>query len=1236
MSVALGIDIGGTFTDLVVHNPDTREVFAHKQLTTPDDPIQGVLQGIEELVRRKNLDVGKVTRVVHATTLFTNLVIERRGAKTGVLVTAGFRDMFEMRRENRHDLYDLQIQLPAPIVSRSLCSEIGERMSSDGSVITPLNLADVDSAADRLVEQGVESIAIVFLHSYVNSAHERAAATSIKARHPSIAVSASYQVAPEIREFERGSTTVVNAYIKPLAERYLARFAGGLESAGIRASLFLMLSNGGLTDLSEATRVPVQLLESGPAAGALAASHFARQSGTNDVLALDVGGTTAKLALIENGRPVVAYSFEAAREQRFVAGSGHPIKISTVELIEIGAGGGSIASVDALGLLKAGPASAGAVPGPACYGRGGTDPTVTDANLILGLLDPNFFAGGSLPLHNSSAEGALKTLEKKSGLRLPQVAWGIHNIANENMANAARIHASERDKDTRQQTLIVTGGGGPIHGPALARKLGISRILCPRWAGVASALGLLLAPARADRVMTLAMPLDGINLDMLEEAFLRLEQDAKNTISRAGADRTRVQVQRAADMRYVGQGFEVFVPLPSGFHLDDGRKAIRNAFESSYAAIFSRPLSSGAIEIINIRVTVEAEHDRSATSLVIHNVQQNRTLAASIKGKRLVQQSSTGTFEEVTVYDRALLPNDLTIKGPALIEEPESTLVIDESSEFHQDEFGNLLIDRMENISDSGTANVGESGLDPVSTEVLYRRLLTAADEASAALKRTAFSTVLRESDDYSFVLTDAKGRLLAQATKSIPSFIGSLPITVKAFLDKFGQSIDPDDVLITNDPWIATGHLFDISIAKPIFYKSNLIGFAACTAHAADIGGSSDAHSVTDIFEEGLRIPILKLFKGGVIDEVVLDFIRSNVRIPDQVLGDLMAQVNGLNLIEARVHSCVVEFGLDDLSGVTEELCARGERSMREAIRRIPDGVYRYEFDTDGGIAPIHITTKVVVDGSSVAVDFTGSSGQVRGSINVPFPYTYAMSCYALKCLAPAELPNNEGTFRPIKVTAPPGSILNSIFPSSGGQRVCTGHYIPHALLTALGSAIPNKVIAGSGSPLWSFLLRSVRNGRPHATKVFINGGMGARATSDGPNVLSWPSNVSSTPTEMIEQLAPLRLLFKRFRKGAGGIGRHRGGTGQELLFQSLSDEPLTITFNAERTRNPAPGMAGGEPGQCGEILLNGALQDSRRQLTLRKDDRVLIRTPSGGGFGAVEERDDALSASDLAEGYV
>jgi N-methylhydantoinase A len=698
---SLGIDIGGTFTDLVIYDHESGVQVNRKLLTTHDDPARAVAAGVAALLRGQpsagdgsgdgaGVDPAGITRVVHATTLFTNSLIERRGAPTGLITTAGFADTLEIGRERKFDLYDLNIEKPAPLVPRQWRLEVRERVGPDGRVRVKLDEKAVAARARELVDAGVTSIAIVFLHAYANPRHEARAAAIVAKRFPQVALTTSHEVAAEIREFERASTAAANAYIKPLAHRYLALMAGRLDALGIPAPLLLMLSSGGLTHVAEAGRAPVQMLESGPAAGAIAAAFFGEEDSGGSLLAFDMGGTTAKLSLVEGGEPLTAYSFEAARQRRFIEGSGLPIRISTIELIEIGAGGGSIAYVDDIGLLKVGPRSAGSQPGPAAYGLGGVEPTVTDADFLLGYLNADYFAGGEVKVNLDAARDAVARLAAQVKLSPTDVAWGIHEVVDENMAGAARVHVAERGRDPRDYALLCTGGAGPVHAYSVARKLGVAKIVCPRAAGVASALGLLVAPARVDRVATVGLRLDRDRISTLEAAFAKLEAEARAVMADSGIALATASVRRLADGRFVGQGFDLVVTLPAGPYADDDatREALEDAFEHAYRQKFSLTPPNVPVEFINIRVTVRAPIAGAEMRLPLGG----GSVGDAIKGTRPAWFPEAGGWIETTVYDRERLRPGFAFSGPAVVEEEGSTLVVGPAGRVHVSRSGNLVV----------------------------------------------------------------------------------------------------------------------------------------------------------------------------------------------------------------------------------------------------------------------------------------------------------------------------------------------------------------------------------------------------------------------------------------------------------------------------------------------------------------------------------------------------------------
>jgi N-methylhydantoinase B len=532
-----------------------------------------------------------------------------------------------------------------------------------------------------------------------------------------------------------------------------------------------------------------------------------------------------------------------------------------------------------------------------------------------------------------------------------------------------------------------------------------------------------------------------------------------------------------------------------------------------------------------------------------------------------------------------------------------------------------------------------DSTLDAVTLEVLWTRILSVVDEAAKAIVRTSFSTLSNEANDFACVLTDARGGALAQNTGSIPSFIATLPATVRHFLREMGEGgLAPGDVLITNDPWMGTGHLSDVCVVKPLFRHGRLVAFSATTSHMPDIGGRIRAIEAREVFEEGLHIPLARLVHAGRRDDTLIQLLRANVRTPDQTLGDIWAQVSANELMERRVLGLMDDYRLDTLADLADELFGRSERAMREAIRGVPDGTYRYGFQTDGVDAPLEFRIALTVTGDEVVADYAGTSPSQPRAINCVLAYTYAMTAYAIRCALLPGLSNNEGMYRPVRVEAPEGSLLNPRFPAAVVSRAVTGHYVPVLVFGALHQVIPERVMAPAGSPLWALTQSGIRESdrKPYTNVLFWNGGTGATAAKDGESALSWPSNISSTPVEVAERNSPLFFHYKRLRPGSGGPGRFRGGLGQDILMESESPGPITVSFMAERTKFAAPGLAGGEPGGLGDVRINGRSIDNRRQHIVQQGDRVLVRTPGGGGYGPPSERDAGLAERDRALGYV
>ncbi|HVQ76113.1 MAG TPA: hydantoinase/oxoprolinase family protein [Candidatus Binatia bacterium] len=685
----LAVDIGGTLTDVVLLDAAGTTTRLEKVLTTPKDPAAGVIEGVRRALAGAGVAARDVRYVIHGTTLVTNALIERKGAPTALITTAGHEDALEIGRETRYDAYDLALEKPEPLVPPPLRLGLGARMMADGSERVALDPGEVDGLVGRLRAAGVEAVAVSLLHGYRNPAHEQAVAARLRDRAHELRVSLSSVVSGEIREYERTSTTVANAYVLGVVEAYLRSLGELLRAEGFAGQLLLMLSSGGTCTVETACAVPIRLVESGPAGGAAAAAHHARAAGRARVLAFDMGGTTAKICLIDDGEPQITREFEVARVWRFKRGSGLPLLVPVVELIEIGAGGGSIAHVDRMGLPKVGPESAGSEPGPACYGRGGERPTVTDANLVLGYLDAGYFLGGAMSLDRGAAEAAIRRhVAEPLGLSLTDAAWGIHAIVSENMANAALMHAVERGKEIAAYDLYAFGGAAPMHVCALADRLGVDTVIVPPGAGVRSCFGFLASPLAFEVARSRGARLEAADIDAIDALLDELEAEARGPLALAAVEPARITVRRFVEMRYRGQGYEIEVPVPEGRPDTAWLAALRVSFEDVYRTVYRHVPSGLPVEAVTWRVRAQSPPPplpppRSPTGP-----------APAPKGERPVFIPSDGAFRPVPVWDRYALPAGHRLAGPAVIEEIESTTVVTPAFDVAVDAALNLVLTR--------------------------------------------------------------------------------------------------------------------------------------------------------------------------------------------------------------------------------------------------------------------------------------------------------------------------------------------------------------------------------------------------------------------------------------------------------------------------------------------------------------------------------------------------------------
>ena len=682
----IGVDIGGTFTDIVAVDQKNGKQFNGKVLTTPQNPSEAVLNGVKEILSKHKIDPKKC-RVIHGTTLVANALIERKGAKTALLTTKGFRDVLEIGREWRYDLFALDLDMPLPIVPRNLRFEVSERLNFEGKIIKKLDEKELIKVAKEIKKSGVQTLGIVFLHSFKNSTHEKFAKKIIQKHVPGLNICLSSTVSPEIGEYERTSTCVANAYVQPIFKKYVNLLAKGIKKIGIKNDLFLMLSDGGIVHEKVAVEYPIRLVQSGPAGGAQAATLYGKIQKTSDILCFDMGGTTAKACLIENGKPNRTTIFEVARVFRFSKGSGLPLQVPVVDMIEIGAGGGSIARVDEMGLIQVGPESSSSYPGPACYDLGGKLPTVTDSDLILGYIDPDNFLGGDMKLMQENAENAIREhIAKPMGISLLDAAWAIHEVVTENMSQAATIHALEKGRKIEKFCMIPIGGAGPVHACSMMAKMNINNMISPSNAGVASAIGMIASPNAFELVQADMQNLEDLNFTKIKRKFNSLIKEGEKSLLKTGTKLNKTNISNSLLMRYIGQGYEIEVPINDKCLNSNNITNIRIEFERVYKKLFGR-IEKMPLEIISLRTI--------ATSISSQPIIKKKMVDLSMDNKKpKIRKAYFGgkTYLDTPVFQRNNLPKNFKKNGPLIIEERESTLIIPPYFNLKMDFTGNLLI----------------------------------------------------------------------------------------------------------------------------------------------------------------------------------------------------------------------------------------------------------------------------------------------------------------------------------------------------------------------------------------------------------------------------------------------------------------------------------------------------------------------------------------------------------------
>ena len=1273
----IGFDIGGTFTDFILIDGATGALHLHKCLTTPEDPSIGALEGMADLLRTASVDLVDVGHVVHGTTLVTNAIIERNGARLGLLTTRGFRDILEMGTEQRYDIHDLFLTFPAPLAARRDRREIAERMSRDGVVLEAIDLDAVRREVRELVEDGVEALAVCFLHAYKNPVHERAVRDLVRTEFPDLTVSVSSDVHPQINEYERSSTTAANAYVQPLMSAYVRRLERVLRERGFYGRFHLIQSSGGLTAPETAVRLPVRFLESGPAGGAQASALVGRAIGHADLLSFDMGGTTAKASLVQNGEPDIAPMLEAARVRRFKRGSGLPVHAPVIDMMEIGAGGGSIARVDELGLLKIGPESAGAEPGPACYGQGGDQPTVTDANLLLGYLDPRYFLGGRMALDTAAAESAMGRLAAELDLSVPDAAWGIYDLVSENMAGAARVHIVEKGRDPRRYAMVAMGGAGPLHAARVARKLGVREVVVPPASGAASALGFLAAPVAYEAARSWPMRIAEPDYATAEAILRELEAEGRARLAEAGVGEgggagggprsdpgPAVVTERQADMRLRGQMHQISVPLPAEPLSPESLPVVLDAFAAEYQRRYTHLYEGAEIEVLNWRVVCTAAPAADLSARLAGGEHKGAGGSSAggrdaggkgtLKGRRRAWVPGRGAFADVPVHDRYAMEPGTVVEGPAIIEEREATTIVPDACTLTVDTGRNLVLSLAETVPSRivvGTDTALEEAVarieaDPVGLEIMWSRMINIAEECWQTVIRTAFSLIIGEAQDFACEILDARGRQIVHSPRAMPVFNLTLPIAVNAMLERYPpETLQPGDVLVTNDPWLCAGHLFDIAIAAPVFRDGKVVAFCGVVGHVTDIGGTKDSLHAREIYEEGFQIPPMKLFRAGEPNEDLFRLLAENVRRPDQVLGDVHALVAAGLTGADRIGEFMEEYGMHDLEALAQVVQKRAETAMRKAIAALPDGRYEHRVEADGLDTHLSFPIRIEIAGDEIEVGFEGSPPQMdQGGSNCTLTYTMAHATYPLKCILSPEVPGNAGCYRPMKVTAPEKSIMNCDRPLAVNMRTRTGWYIAPNVFGALARAASGRVQAFTGLPSSALFYGIGPDGIFYSDHLFQGGGQGASERGDGHSALLYPTSAGNTSVELFESRVPAIVIEKAFLADSGGPGRQRGGLGQVISARKLDSDgkPCQVGLYPMGVLKPVQGLFGGRPGgRSGGTVgrFDGAARDvgvGALSVLETPEEYAELRVAGGSGFGDPLERAFEAVQRDLDAGYI
>lgn len=1254
----IGVDVGGTFTDLVLADADGRSWVA-KVPSVPADPSRGVLAAVADLAGRLALTsddlLTSCSLFVHGSTVATNTMLEGTGASVGLLTTTGFRDALEIRRGLRADQWDHRAPYAPVLVPRHRRLGVGGRRAADGTELEPLATDEVAAAAAALRADGVEAVAVALLNSFVDDAHEQAAAEVLRAADPDLWVTTSAELSPMMGEYERTSTAVVNAALLPRIVRYLRQLDDELRRLGLARPMLMVQSNGGVASVEQLAARPVSLLLSGPAAAVGALNHYRQPLGAaveagepgddGNLISMEIGGTSCDVLLMSNGSV-------DTRDELSIAG--YHVSTPAIDIHTIGAGGGTIAGVDEAGMLFVGPEGAGADPGPACYGRGGTRPTVTDAQLVLGRLRPGPYAGGSITLDASAAVAAIAAeVAEPLGLTVTEAAAGILAVLEQNLLGAVEYISIERGHEPSRFTLVAAGGAGPMHGQAVAAGLGVDRVYVPRAAGALCAVGMLHADLRQDMVRFLRGSIDDIDRATVEATLDELRERAADALGAEGVTADELTLRAELDLHHPGQLWSLKVPV-EGFDPEE----IRARFEADYRRLYGHVQDRGTIMIASARVVATASTGGLSTSGGAGPAAPPRP-----REHRKVWHDGHGWLD-TPVFAGSDLRAGWSADGPLLVEEATTTVVVGPTARMSLDEGDNYLL-RLDEAPAVGAApSVGggaavEAAADPIVLSLMQNRLDQISRHMGWVMTRTARSTIFSQSHDFSCFVTGPDGTLVANAD-GLPIHTGGGGFAVRALLARWVDDIADGDVFLLSDPYVAGGnHLPDWVIARPVFLDGALLGFCCNRAHQSDIGGGLAGTynpEATEIWHEGIRLPVLKLIEQGRVRHDLWELLLINCRTPELLDGDLLAMIGSTRIGDERIIDLARELGLDRYRRHLDGILDHAQARMAAAIASLPDGVYEGADASDNDCferVDVTIRVRLIVEGDRLTLDFGESDPQIRGFKNSSLANTHSAAFLALSSFFDTDIPRNEGTYRNVTIIAPEGTIVNARPPAPMTMNtVFVAHEIVHATWKALAAAAPERALAG-----WSKTMHGHVAGTtaatadgPGTTWVMYHwhamGTPGATAERDGFNQMGHLISLGGLDLpnlEFHEQHFPVTYRRWEFRTDAAGAGRHRGGTG--VIYEADVDSDAIWSFRAEGLDTPSSyGVLGGEAGAVGEEWVQPVDTDTdgdrfvppKYGVRRLGPARMIAHTPGGGGWGDPFERPVDAVARDVRDGVV